>query len=159
MDSFLIALNDSWLAQFMLGYSWAWPAAETLHFFGMTILFGTIIVTDLRLVGYFKAISFKATHTLINWAIAGFCINLITGIGFYVGDPFRYTPNWAFRIKVFCILLAGINMLYFTFKLMPTWDSWDQHGDAPKAARMSGLASIILWVIVIMGGRMIPYSP
>lgn len=157
MESILIFLQESWVAGLMFGWAWTWPICETIHFFGMTILFGAIAVTDLRLVGFFKQMPIQATHILINIAILGFALNLITGIMFFCGDPFRYVPNISFQIKMVLVLLAGLNALYFTFKLQPTWGEWDQYGDAPTIARVVGGASLLLWTGVIIFGRLIPY--
>ena len=157
MESILTALSQSWVANLMFGWAWTWPICETIHFFGMTILFGAIAVTDLRLVGFFKKMPIQATHILINIAIVGFVLNLITGIMFFCGDPFRYTPNISFQIKMVLILLAGLNALFFTFKLQPTWGEWDQYGTPPQAARIVGGASLVLWTGVIIYGRLIPY--
>lgn len=157
MESILISLQDSWVAGIMFGWAWSWPIAETVHFFGMTILFGAIAITDLRLVGFFKQMPIQATHVLINIAIIGFVLNLITGIMFFCGDPFRYAPNISFQIKMVLLVLAGLNALYFTFKLQPTWSEWDQHGTPPQIARIVGGSSLVLWTLIICYGRLIPY--
>ena len=36
---------------------WVWPTAEIVHFIGLSMLLGTMLVIDLRLLGCFKAIS------------------------------------------------------------------------------------------------------
>lgn len=157
MEAFLTFLSNSWVASLMFGWAWTWPICETIHFFGMTILFGAIAVTDLRLLGFLKQMPIQATHVLINIAIVGFVLNLITGIMFFCGDPFRYTPNISFQIKMVLILLAGLNALFFTFKLQPTWGEWDPHGNPPQIARVVGGLSLALWIGIIVYGRLIPY--
>ena len=157
MTPFMDALQYSWVADLMFGGAWVWPICETIHFFGMTILFGAIAVTDLRLVGFFKKMPIQATHILIKIALIGFALNLVTGIMFYCADPFRYTPNISFQIKMILIFLAGLNALFFTFKLQPTWGEWDQNGDAPTAARVVGGLSLVFWTLIVIYGRMIPY--
>lgn len=157
MESILFALSDSWVAGIMFGWTWSWPIAETIHFFGMTILFGALLVTDLRLLGFFKSMPIQATHTMINLAIFGFVLNLITGIAFFCGDPFRYTYALAFQLKVVFLVIAGLNAAFFTFKLQPTWGDWDPHGDAPQAAKISAAISLVSWALVIIFGRLIPY--
>jgi hypothetical protein len=157
MEAFMTFLSNSWVASLMYGWAWTWPICETIHFFGMTILFGAIATTDLRLMGFFKQMPIQATHVLINIAIVGFVLNLITGIMFFCGDSFRYVPNISFQIKMVLILLAGANALYFTFKLQPTWGEWDPHGNPPQIARIVGASSLALWTGVIIFGRLIPY--
>jgi|TARA_B110000483_G_scaffold70401_3_gene87973 hypothetical protein len=157
MDSILISLQGSWVADIMFGWAWSWPIAETVHFFGMTILFGAIAITDLRLIGFFKEMPIQATHVLIKIAMIGFSLNLITGIMFFCGDPFRYVPNISFQIKMLLLFLAFLNALFFTFKLQPTWNEWDQHGNPPQLARIVGGVSLVMWILIIIFGRLIPY--
>ncbi len=157
MTSFFIALQGSWLGSLITLWPWAWPIAETIHFFGMAILFGAIVITDLRLIGCFKAISFKATHALIIMAIIGFVLNLITGVLFFANNPLNYLNGLAFQLKLVFLVIAGLNALWFTVKMQPVWNSWDQHGDAPRTAQISGYISLISWTLIAAFGRLIPY--
>ncbi|MCE2558991.1 MAG: hypothetical protein J4F98_10360, partial [Acidobacteria bacterium] len=45
--------------------SWGWPTVESLHFFGLSLLIGTIGLWDLRLLGVARAIPMAALHKLV----------------------------------------------------------------------------------------------
>jgi hypothetical protein len=79
----------------VIHYPWVWPASETLHFIGLALLVGIVGTIDLRMLGMAKNMPFRPLHRLLPWAIAGFGINLITGILFFAGDPFQYIHNLA----------------------------------------------------------------
>lgn len=157
MDTILTMLQEANLVPFMYAWQWSWPIAETLHFSGMTILIGAIMITDLRLMGAFKHINIHSTHTLIWIAVIGFGINLITGLGFFLADPFHYSYATSFQWKVLFLVLAGINAAYFTFALQPKWNEWDPYGNPPMAARISGALSLTFWMLVLIFGRLIEY--
>jgi hypothetical protein len=145
------------LAHFMADWKWAWAWAETIHFIGMSLLFGTIMVMDLRLIGFFrKEISLHAVHSLTPWALLGFLLNLVTGAAFVARDSRRYFPNPDFRFKMYCILLAGINFLVFWFVIRKQMNRLADDADVSRAAKAIGLSSLALWVLVIWGGRLIP---
>ncbi len=150
-------MAGTWINQLAVGYAWSWPTLEALHFLGMTLLFGALIIMDLRLIGFEKTASFIATDTLVPIAYAGFGINLITGIIFCFGDPFRYAINISFQLKMLLLLLAGINFLYFKFKVEPLVASVGPGEDTPAVAKAVGGASLILWLGVLSYGRLIPY--
>src|SRR5512141_811303 len=88
---------------------WIWPACESLHFIGLTLLIGCIGVLDLRMLGVAKSMSIESIHKFVPWGIAGFIINLITGVLFYIGAPFQYVHNFAFQMKLLFLAIAGIN--------------------------------------------------
>jgi hypothetical protein len=157
MQSFYAWMEHTWLSGFMYATPWTWPWAEALHFIGMALLFGSIFVMDVRLLGFFKdRISLHAVHDLTPWGLIGFSINLITGIGFFVTRPGSYMSNIAFQLKLVCLLLAGLNFLVFWFVIRKQLETVPDYGDAPVSGKLVGLASLLLWTGVIWGGRMIP---
>src|SRR5687768_1527413 len=78
---------------------WLWPTLETLHFLGLSLLFATIGLFDLRVLGLGKAIPPGALHRLIPIGIAGYAVNVLTGIVFFSGFPEQYFYNAAFWWK------------------------------------------------------------
>lgn len=157
MENLYAWMEKSALADFMYATQWTWPWAEALHFIGMTLLFGSIFVMDIRLLGFFKErISLHAVHALTPWGFAGFVLNLVTGIGFFVTRPASYMSNPAFLVKATCILLAGINFLVFWFVIRKQLEAVPEYGDANGVGKFVGLSSLALWTLVIWGGRMIP---
>jgi hypothetical protein len=58
---------------------WLWPIFQTLHYFGLSLLLGTVGLFDLRVLGVGKAMPPAALHKLIPLGIAGFVLNLLTG--------------------------------------------------------------------------------
>jgi hypothetical protein len=114
-------------------------------------------VIDFRVMGLAKFINMKTAMKFIPVAIYGFAINLITGIAFLNADPFRYFPNVAFQWKMALILMAGINALWFWIGEHKELSQLADGEDAPFRAKVIAFISIVLWVLVIIGGRMIPY--
>src|SRR5688500_503230 len=92
---------------------WGWPTIESLHFIGLTLLFGSIAVWDLRLLGVLPQVPVAAFHKLVPFAVVGFGINATTGFMFLVTYPDQYVYNPAFHFKLLCLLLAGANVLLF----------------------------------------------
>lgn len=141
----------------MTDLSWTWPAAETLHFIGMSLLFGTIFIIDLRLLGLFRRlILLRALHGLIPWAGLGFAINLLTGVAFVVSDPTKYISNIAFQFKMLFVLLAGLNLIFYRLKVDKTIRTSADDAACGVAARVAGATSLLTWTLVIFCGRFIP---
>jgi len=135
--------------------AWAWPATETLHFIGLSLLLGVVLMINLRMLGVMKNVSYAALHRLLPWGMLGFAINLITGVVFFVTVPEQYTENIALHVKMILMLFGGVNVLYFTM-FDQAW-ALKPGDDAPVTAKVVAVSTIILWVGVIFFGRMMPF--
>jgi hypothetical protein len=151
-------MQTTWVNDLALGPQWSWPILETLHFTGMCLLFGGLLIMDLRLLGFDRlAIPERAVNSLIPLTIAGFVINLVTGIIFVFGDPYRYFMNISFMLKMLLVLLAAINAVYFWVKAMPFLEHAGPHENPPLSIKALGLFSLLVWTGVLCFGRLIPY--
>lgn len=136
---------------------WAWPAAESVHFIGLTLLLGAIAAWDLRLLGLMRAVPVAAFHRLVPFAVLGFAMNAATGTLFLMTFPNQYVYNPAFHLKVLCLILAGANVLVFYLVVFRRLRSVPSGQPLPAFARFSGGASLVLWLTVIVCGRMITF--
>jgi uncharacterized membrane protein len=145
----------SGIAAFIQRHSWVWPAAESLHFIGMSLVFGVLLVVNLRVLGFMRRMSFAAAHYLLPWGILGFAVNLVTGMLFFIGESHQYVDNGAFYWKMIFLLLAGANYLYLTV----VDDLWAlAPGDRPRLVeRLIAASSLCLWMGVMYFGRMLPF--
>lgn len=148
-------LKSASIASFVNTTAWAWPAAETLHFIGLCLLLGVVVVVNLRMLGVMKHVSFAALHRLLPWGILGFGINLITGIVFVITVPEQYTQNVALHWKMGLVLLAAVSVLYLTV-FDEVW-ALRPGGDPPLTAKVIAVSTIFLWLGVIYFGRMMPF--
>jgi uncharacterized membrane protein len=140
----------------MVNLKWGWPASETVHFIGLCLLFGVVLLVDLRMLGFLKGIPFSTLHRLLPWGVLGFGINVVTGMLFFIGAPTDfYMPNPTFIWKLALIPIAGANVLYFTV-FEQAWAVGA--GDTPPvAARVAAASGILLWTGVIFCGQMLPF--
>jgi uncharacterized membrane protein len=143
------------VAGFIKNVPWAWPASETIHFVGLCLLMGVVIVVNLRMVGIIKNVSFPSLHRLLPIGMLGFLINGFSGMMFFIGTPEQYVKNVAFYWKVALILIAGADVLYFTVFDEP-WRV-GANDEPPARTKFVAATTIVLWVGVMYFGRMLPY--
>ncbi len=138
-----------------MGNPWAWPLAESLHFIGLCLLFGTVGFFDLRLLGVARDVDLRALHQLIPYGVAGFALSAASGGLFVMTTPDQYLHNPAFLVKLSLIMLAGLNMLlFYRFAARGAWLTADG-ALPPLRARLSGAVSLLCWLGVIACGRVI----
>jgi uncharacterized membrane protein len=136
-------------------HPYLWPTSETLHFIGMSLMFGVLMVVNLRLVGWLRGMSFAAVHRLLPIGMLGFTINFITGMFFFVVKPEQYTYNVSFHWKIVLLMLAGATYLVLTVYE----DVWElsPSGEATAAGKVLGVSVLMLSIGVMYFGRMLPY--
>jgi uncharacterized membrane protein len=138
---------------------WGWPILEDLHFFGLIVLIGTIGVFNLRILGFLKQVPVAPLHRFLPWGIAGFGLNLVTGMLFYLGMPGFYNMNVVFQLKMFAIMVAGANVLLFSCtSAFRRLEHLGPGEDAPALAKLVAVSTIVLWIAIIVLGRYIPYG-
>lgn len=157
MNDILSWMETSALGQLMRDSVWLFPMAEILHFIGLSLLIGSLMIVDLRLLGVIKDMSFYAVYRFLPISLLGFGINMTTGILFCFTDPFRYYPNIAFRLKMFLVLLAGLNALWFKLSVYPLTIKTPDKAEIGTVAKIVAVLSLLFWFGVIVMGRMIPY--
>ena len=140
---------------FVTDTPWMWPTCETLHFIGLSLLLGVVLLVDLRILGVVRGVSFQSLHRLLIWAALGFGVNIGTGMLFFVGIPGQYTKNPAFYWKIGLAMLAGLNAVYFTILDEP-W-SLGPKEDAPLTAKIAAGSAMLLWLGVLYFGSMLPF--
>jgi len=146
------------MGDFLRTSTWAWPVFESLHFTGMSLLAGTIVMFDLRLLGFARAVPVRSMHKLIPFGIAGFLVNMSTGICFLCATPDQYLFNAAFRWKVIFIMTAGLNVLFFYTRVFRRLEAFTAENQAPPlAARFVGGVSLAAWVGVMTAGRLLTF--
>lgn len=140
----------------MVNVTWTWAASETVHFIGLSLLFGVVLLVDLRMLGLVKGIPYPVLHRLLPWGMLGFGLNVVTGMLFFVGAPTSfYVTNNLFFWKLALILVAGANALYFTVFDEP-W-TLKAAETPPFTAKFAAASGIFLWVGVLFCGQMLPF--
>ncbi len=148
-------LTAASIQSFVTDRTWVWPASEAVHFIGLWLLFGVVLLVNLRMLGMMKNASFAALHRLLPWGMLGLGVNLITGMLFVIATPEQYLQNIAFYWKMGLLLLAGANLLYLTAFDEP-W-SVGPGDNAPLRVKALSASAIALWVGVMYFGRMLPF--
>ena len=134
----------------LASHPWAYPALETVHVVGIALLFGGLLVFELRLLGLARALDLRALARLVlPLALLGFGLCALTGLAMFATQPQELLANPAFRLKLLMLMLAGANAAVFHAR--------GGLALADRAALAQGLLSLGFWLAVIICGRWIAY--
>ena len=159
MEALLAFGQRSGIYDFMHS-AWGWPAVESLHFIGLSLLIGTVGLFDLRMMGLARGIPMSALHRLVSWGVGGYVLNVMTGVMFVTSAPDQYLYNPAFQTKLALMGIAGINVLFFYRFVFRPVKAASAGASAPRSAQFAAAISLTCWVGVIVCGRLITcYRP
>ena len=139
---------------------YTFPVLESIHVVGLALVFGTIAILDLRLLGVAstnRAVS-RVMADLLKWTWVAFAITALTGALMFSTNAVVYFHNTWFRAKMILLLLAAVNMLAFELTARRSITQWDASPSTPRAAKIVATASLVIWVGVIVAGRVIGFT-
>ncbi len=115
--------------------SWLFPVIESIHVIGLAAFMGTVVLADLRTLGF----GFPDTRALKPWTHSGLAAMLLTGAALFFSDTSRYLHNPAFQVKAALLVVALA--AHFTLRRSGT--------------RFAAVLSLVLWTGVVLAARAI----
>jgi len=143
--------DKSWLATFISDSRWLFPAIEAVHIVALCLMFGAILMLNLRLLGI--AFNNKPVAQLARelgpWVLCSLLIILASGLMLFSSEAMKAYTSVPFQVKML-FLLAAIVFHYTIYKhVTKTDDSKISH----IWAKLAAIISIVLWLGVGIGGR------
>ncbi len=129
---------------------------QIVHFFGYCLIFGTVSAVVLRVLGFWKSMSFAAMHQLLVLGFLGVLMNVVSGMLMMLSDSYRYVvSDTTFAPKIVLITVGAMAVLYFSLSSR-LWNV--KAGDnAPATAKWVAAIVVLAWAGVIVCGRLLPY--
>jgi hypothetical protein len=160
INAFLKSIEVSGLATRIRDALWLFPLIESTHVIGLSLVFGTILIIDLRLLGIASTHrSFKhMASDILKWTWAAFALTALTGTLMFITNARVYYHNFFFRTKMLMLVLSGVNMLVFELTAGRTIHHWNNAPSAPRAGKAVAALSIAMWIGIIIMGRLIGFT-
>ena len=138
---------------------WTYALVNTAHILGVSSLFGSILVLDLRLLGCWTRVRLADLASAVTpVAATGFAIAITTGSAMLATKATAYVDNPFLLIKFPAIALGLINV--GVLKVTPAWKARAtrelSRGEQRQLAVVGGI-SLACWLTAITCGRMIAF--
>jgi len=136
------------------------PYLTVSHVVVMALVAGLVLMMDLRLMGLanMRTPFTELQRRLFPWQMFGMTLAGITGLTLTFSDPMRFYANIFFWMKMLMLLLAALNAMAFHYTTYYSVGTWDAAPTPPIGAKLSGGISVVLWSMIILAGRLIPYN-
>ncbi len=160
MEALLAWLEGSALGQLMRTSGvWAYGVVNLLHILGIATLFGSVLVLDLRLLGFWRRVPLTAIETpAATLAACGFVLAAASGTALVSTNGTEYIGNPFLPIKLAAIGLGLVNVAAVQF--LPAWRARVAEPHEPRqrlALGVVGGTSLACWLTAVAAGRMIGY--
>ena len=133
---------------------WFFAVDETVHIMALGMLIGTLVIVDLRLLGFGmrrQSVSQLAGY-LAPWTLLGVALMIITGVPLFMSEAVKLSRSSPFFYKMIFLLCAVT--LHFTLHRKAIAASGTQGSGLGKLAAS---LSLICWLGVALAGRAIAF--
>ncbi len=132
-----------------IGESAWFPFLESIHVLSAMFVVGTVLMADLRLLGWSarRYSVTRITDEVVPWTWGAFVIAVLTGVGLLMPRANSYVANPAFLTKVVLLAVALMNMLVLHF--------WALRTERVRLQMTTGACSLLVWAGVVLAGRWI----
>lgn len=160
ISGWLKGLEQTGLATGIRDSLYIFPLIESVHVMALAVVFGTITIVDLRLLG------FASTHRpfgrmsreLLRMTWGAFVVAALTGALMFITNARVYFDNTPFRVKMVLLALAGLNMAVFHLTAGKSVARWEKAPTAPGIGKATATLSLTLWIAIIFAGRVIGFT-
>ncbi|MBI3050527.1 MAG: DUF2214 domain-containing protein [Acidobacteria bacterium] len=138
---------------------WTYAFLNLFHILGVSTLFGSVLILDLRLLGVTRRVPIDALARLsVPLAQTGFALAVATGVTMICTNATEYIGNPFLLIKFPAILVGVVNVAIIS--RLPAWRAAREReltrGESRQLAVMGGI-SLASWLTAVAAGRMIGY--
>ena len=159
LDAFCTHLSETAVSQAIQTTDWVIPAVQTVHIIAVATVMVSILMVDLRLMGFAahrQSIAAVAKRYLppVWYALP---VLLVTGATLIVAEPSRALQNPVFFLKMSLLLLAAGVTLLCQLPLSKDAGYWDESESRRRRVRLIGFLSLPLWIAILFAGRWIAY--
>lgn len=134
----------------------AYTSILSLHAMGLALIVGVNTLVALRLLGYAPGLSAAALRNVFPWMYAGFTVNALSGLALLAANLRGDLENVMFLVKMGFIVLAMVNLELTRTRVFDRLAVLDGPS-LVQHARPFALASIVLWALAIVAGRLTAY--
>ncbi len=158
--SFGTWLASTSLSKLFQDVLWIIPASQCIHIVCISILFGSAIAINLRVLGWWfldRRVSELSRH-LLPWMWIALSGVALTGFVQTAAEPVREFQSPFFWAKMTLIVIVVTLSAWFASSLRANAARWDADVTRPAGARTFAILSSMLWVGIIVFGRLIAYT-
>jgi hypothetical protein len=136
--------------------TWAFAVIESIHLLALSVIGGSVLIVDLKLLGYGIRTQTLAeiARDAQKWFLGSWTVMIVTGLLLFWSEPQKLYYSTPFAVKMICLLLGTIFALTVRRKVALAGED----RVSPLVMKLVAIVSLGLWFGVGAGGRWIGFS-
>lgn len=136
------------VGEFMRGSRILFPIVESVHLIGLALFVGTLLLTDLGLLGLGmrRQPIAQVVAALAPWTWSGFALLLLTGPFMFIAQAAKWHDNPVFWFKMLFLIVATIFQLSVRRRIA-----------SEQPAKLIGGVSLALWITTALSAKMMEF--
>jgi hypothetical protein len=148
-------IDGTWMNKLINDSNWLFPAIEAVHIVALALLFGAVIVLNLRLLGFMmrgRSLP-QLARELEPFTLVSLIVILASGVLLFVSEAVKSFYSTPFRIKMVLLLSAIVFHFAVSWRLMRK----EEGQRSPALSKVAAVFALALWISVGFAGRAIGF--
>jgi hypothetical protein len=139
---------------------WAIPLVQSIHIMAIGIVFVSILMIVLRLMGWMRTDQpfGEVAGFFAPWIRRGLVVLTLTGLTLVIGEPIREIMSLSFWLKMALLVIAVASGTAFYRSLGSAGAVGGPELKPTAAMKSAAMATVLLWLAIIFLGRAIAYD-
>jgi hypothetical protein len=140
--------------------TWAIPAIQSIHIVGIALVMGSVLMIDLRILGWAWADETlpQTTRRFGPWLSGALWLLLATGILMVIGEPVRELVTVSFWLKMSLVAIGATVAVAFQRTVRHHERRWEGTLVHQRAIKLLAVFMFLIWACIIVLGRLIAYD-
>jgi hypothetical protein len=137
-------------------YKWFIPAVQSIHIVAITVLVGSVLMLNLRLLKWsgMDQTARDVANRFGPWINGALVVLLASGSLLIIGEPVRELITFSFWFKMVLVAIGGS----IAFILRSRLNRLGESAADNKSVHFLAILTLLIWVGVIFLGRLIAYD-
>ena len=140
--------------------AWTVPLIHSIHIIGITMVMGSVLMMDLRVLGWAGTDQTlqQTTRRFGPWLTGSLWLMLTTGLLMIIGEPPRELMAFSFWVKMVLLAIGTLVAIAFQRSLRRHEQQWEATFVRRPAVRGLAIGTLLLWASIVVMGRLIAYD-
>ena len=157
LNDVALAISESAPTIWIGEHFWAIPIFQITHIMAISASFASILMINARMLRLAGSSTLEDTTArylrVIWWALL---VLVLSGILMIIGEPIREFINGVFWTKMVLFVTALLFTIWFHKGVAKRFSGTSE---ASSGAKFAGIVLVVLWLMIMTGGRWIAYNP
>jgi len=155
---FALGVSEWPLSMWMVNQFWAIPILQMTHILGIAMGFGSLLMITAKvfgIAGHSRTVA-ETSARYIPWMWWSLAVIVLSGGLMLFGDTVRNLINAVFWIKMILVVGAILISIWFHKGVLRRVQQGREIG---SSARVFSVVLVVMWCMIMFGGRWIAYAP